>query len=1239
MTFSRELRRLWEAAGDPTLKDVSGAVAERGRPAGIRVPGNFLARLSDWRSGRHLPREFEGLLLMTIAELLDRARARDAVAGVPDRVEAWEEVWRQARLAELTREVTCPYPGLAAYGPEATSRFFGRDRQIAAITALVDDALADGGGVVALVGVSGSGKSSLLAAGVRPALLGRGVRVVAMTPGDDPQHELARVLAETDAESGPLVVVIDQAEELFTAAPRAGTTAFLETLTSLTTARRAYPIAVVIGLRADFVGEWLSYPQLLDALNKRTHLLGAMSRADLREVITAPAAAVGVKVEPGLAERILAEFCGSSLDDYDAGALPLLNHALATLWVHRSGNRLTLKAFEKSGGVFGMLDDAAEQLWGSLEPDVQVEVRRLLPRLVHLDESGRSTRLFRPRAELLAGAGDRLPQRTGALDALLQSRLLTVDADDRVSFTHEIVMRVWTRLRGWIDDNRADLLGRQQLEAAAAEWDRAERDRSLLLRGPSLARAHQSCHTGDVSPAVTVYVERSDQSELRGTRRRRMAVVAISVAAVLGLLLSVFAIQLRGQAINERTAAEYARLTAEADRLRSSDPTTSARLTQLALQLDPSDVNRSRLVATANLPLAIPLQAQGGAVYSVAISPDGRQVAGTGSDGAARIWPIDQPESDPLQLRGHSAFLTSVAWSPDGKRLATTSDDGTARIWTDPGSAEAPIVLMGHDGRVVYAAWSPDGGRLVTAGMDSTVRVWDTHNGAQLAELDGHTADVRAVAWSPDGSTIASGSTDRTARLWDGESYAARGVLTGYRDTVHALDFRADSTVLATGSDDATVVLYDVAHPDSPRQLGAPITAHTAPVWSVAFAPDGSRLVSASLDGTARVWSVADPAVPVQVGATLAGAANSLFSTDFSPDGRRVVTSGADGRILIWTLPGTDLAGHTGRVIAPAIVGDRMVTGGSGGMLRVWDLTDRIRPRGVGAGETTGGARIDQVSLSANGRLAAAATGTSEVQIFPLAADGAVGRGVVLGVQTQDQQHALFAPSGSLLVTGARDDSFQFWRVAPDGAATRVGEPLVHDDGGTWATAAAWSPDGTRLVTAGSSGTLNVWNVADPAHPSRIATASGEPGGGVDAVAWSSDGVIAAGGDGGVIQLWRVGDGVLEQVATARQERGGTVRSLAFSADGARLVSAGDGQTLMVWSVEPNALLPWGEPIGPAGAGRWYAAVTGDGAAVAVGGDHGALTVVLLDAAHADQRINAASLPLTAEERARFGIR
>jgi len=1233
--FSGELRRLFSAAGDPTLKSVSDAVIARSRDAGVTVRGSMISRLSDWRSGKHLPRDFDGPLRLVIIELLDRAAKRDAVGDLPTRLSSWQSLWRQAQEqahTEASAHIDCPYPGLAPYRLADADHYFGRGADVAEVAGLVFAAVRRGGGMVSVVGVSGSGKSSLLAAGVTPRLLARGLTVATMEPGEDPGAQLDRILAEDGGAATALVLIVDQAEEVATVADPEQAERFLTRLGAVTAGDGPVPVVALIGLRADFVGDWLSYPQLLGSLNRASHMLGAMSRTELTEAITGPAAAVGVKFESGLTERLVAELAGPGSGDYDAGALPLLSHALATLWEHRNGNQLTVAAYDAAGGVRGALNDTAEQVWLQLTPQQQTVGRRMLLRLVHLGDRTRDARVARPREELLAGDAQTRADRGAVLDALQTARLVTVDADDRVGLTHEVLIGAWTRLRSWVDDDRAGLLEAQRLEAAAEEWSAAGRDPSLLLRGSRLTLAERAASAGEVSDLAAEFVVAGEATARRSSRLRSAAVIALAAITVVALLLSLAAYQARSRAQNEQRSAELGRLGAESDRLQLSSPTVSARLALLAAHLDPSDENRSRLVVAENLPLAAPLGRASGAVYSIDVDSGGRRVAAAGSDGALRIWPLNPPrrgETDPLVLPGHQSFVTSVHWSPDGSRLASTSDDGTVGIWDRLEPGARPRLLRGHEGRVVFSAWSPDGRRLATAGMDRTVRVWDTATGRQLAVLTGHTGDVRAVDWSPDGRLIASGASDSTARLFSAGDYRQVGVISGHTDLVHAVAFSPDGRLLATGSDDSTVRLWDVSAPAEPHPVGLPLTRHTGPVWSVEFSADGRRLISASVDGTARLWSVVDPATVVQVGPTLQGAASSLFSAAFTPDGRGVVTAGADGVIRRWSPPPTVLEGHSGRVIAPAVVGDRMLTGSSDGSLSLWDMRRADTPQSLDQTRSAGRARIEQVSLSADEQLAAAATGAGTVEIRAVAADGRFAAPETVRVSALDQHRALFAPTGRLLLTSGRDDEVRLWSVADDGSVRARGPAMVHDRG-HWCTAAAWSPDGTTVVTGGANGRLAVWNVRDPDHPQRLAVSGERHAGTVNTIAVSQDGrTVASGGDDGELRLWSIESGELRPIGVYRHERGSTVRTLTFADDGRRLVSAGDGQSLLVWnSSDPAHIGPIGAAIGVAGAGRWYADTVADGSVVITGGDYGSLIVNPLNPDYARDRICGSTAPL-----------
>jgi transcriptional regulator with XRE-family HTH domain len=445
----------------------------------------------------------------------------------------------------------CPYPGLAAFGPDQAQWFFGREQAISDLVSQLDERLA-GGGVLAVVAASGTGKSSLLAAGLIPALArgavpgSRDWPVVLSTPGAHPLATLAQRVAERTgaaqaaavagdpdrfvgfltaalsaydpgkpgetSSSARVVLIVDQFEETFTECRSESERQVF--ITALGAAARSAVALVVLGVRADFYGQCLAYPVLLSALASPV-ALGPMSAEQLRAVITRPAQAEGLTLEPGLVELLLrdlgvAEDAAAEAAGYDPGALPLLAHALRATWRHREGQTLTVAGYWRTGGIRQALATTAEHAYTRLSQVERQIARHVLLRLVNIsDQGGGDTRRRSSRARLLEALP---PDSATTLDAVLrafgQARLLTFDTAS-VEITHEALLRAWPRLRQWIDTDRAGNLTRQELEDAAAVWHREGRDPAGLYRGGRLETARtwaaQTSHEGDLSPTAAAF--------------------------------------------------------------------------------------------------------------------------------------------------------------------------------------------------------------------------------------------------------------------------------------------------------------------------------------------------------------------------------------------------------------------------------------------------------------------------------------------------------------------------------------------------------------------------------------------------------------------------------------------------------------------------------------------------------------------------------------------------------------
>ncbi|MFB7503326.1 nSTAND1 domain-containing NTPase [Streptomyces broussonetiae] len=1323
--FAERLALLYKEAGNPPLKSVAEAVVrlqrvdERGRP--VRVSAQ---RISDWRRARNVPAQFAALaaVLHILIPEARRLRPGPISTGLYD-LAHWQRLWecaladpvgdRPAPPAEENRRppaqtppVTggvCPYRGLSPYRQEDARWFFGRERSTSALVAQLRAAERTGG-LVMLVGASGAGKSSLLNAGLVPAVRGGALGggrtgtpgpVLQLVPGADPLGELVRRIPElapvaaeareaereatrnpavpgsdtprlaraareavsvwarratptgteptestpsdgppaanraadsraadsraadnqaadsrfsgnrfsgnraSDGEPSPdtrPVVIVDQFEEAFTLCPdEADRRTFLQLLHAACTPPAGgdgpAPVVVVLGIRADFYEQCLGYPELADALQHRHMVLGPLTSAELREAVTGPAKAVGLELEPGLAELIVREV---SVDGprgaHDAGVLPLLSHALLATWQRRKAGRLTLAGYRAAGGIQGAVAATAERAWSGLDPAARTAARLLLLRLVRLGEDTQATRRRGTRRQLAEESAD--PGKTEeSLEALVRARLVTLDADT-VEITHEALLHAWPRLRHWIDDNRNDHLLRQRLEEDGRAWEDSDRDNSLLYRGSRLEQARSWARS-----AGDTFLTRSAVEFLAASVRLRRRSVWLSRAAVAALV--VLALVAGGSAViarQQRDDAVFEQVLAEADRVQHTDPSLAAQLALVAHRLRPDDEGTySRLISIVNAPLATPLSGHTGAVYLTSYSPDGKTLATASYDRTVRLWNVADPSRPkPLgrPLTGHTSWVSSAVFSPDGHTLASAGDDGTIRLWdvTDPAHPTAVgRPLTGHTGTIYLVAFSPDGRTLASAGEDHTVRLWDVadpHRAKQLKVLGGHTAAVRSVAFSPDGRTLAAGGDDETIRLWNTADprrpEPLPAVLKGHTDIVHSVAFSPDGHTLASGSADDTIRLWDLSDLAHPAQLGSPLTGHTGPIWSVAFSPDGGRLAAASADSTASLWNVSDPSSPSQIGEPLEGSSGEMYALGFSPDGRTLATGSGDSKVRLWSIPTSDMIGHSAAFRQD---GRMLATAARDGRVRLWNVARADRPKPLSTPFMPADSGQRDLRFSPDGRTLAVLTGARRIYLWNVA-DPAhpVIAGPLLHLATRfmGPDALAFSPDGRTLATAWDDHTLRLWNVTDPAHPAPLGKPVTGFRG--YVNALAFSPDGRTLASGSADSTIRLWRVTAPAHPVPLGRPLTEHSGPVNALAFTPDGhTLASGSDDDTVRLWNVTDpataSALGAPLTGHTE---AVTSLSFSQDGRTLASGGNDNTVRLWNVtRPASATPIGQSMSP----------------------------------------------------------
>ncbi|AKG20688.1 nSTAND1 domain-containing NTPase [Calothrix sp. 336/3] len=1058
----------------------------------------------------------------------------------------------------------CPYMGLSAFSEADSQYFYGREtltQQI--IHHLTHHSL------TAVIGASGSGKSSLIQAGVIPQLRhGKQIPhsqewfIATMRPGATPLVELAKVLPASSSLlegfiyqgvesfvywlrslSYPVVLLfIDQFEELFTLCPAPEREKFIQLLLGI----REYAgdrCKIIITLRADFIASCLEFADLATVLQTTNILVSpTLTLDDYRRVIINPSQQVGLRVEPELVEVLLRELNSSP------GDLPLLEFVLEQLWQNRVEGELTLQVYqEKLGGLQGTLELSCQQVYGNLEREIQDCAKWIFLSLTQLGEGTEDTRRRVYKSELIV---TKYPQQLveQTLNILTAAKLIVMNVETTtigsekgeetanstiipsnitVEVAHEILIRHWSTLRWWLEENRSRLRSQRQIAQAAQLWYQHQEQPDFLLQGVRLAEAEDIYikYTDELSQDVQQYIaaclaQRKQQQFLEKQRLKQAqrAVVALSIFGVVAVSSGGLAYWQSREAVLREIQA-----------LNSS--------------------------AQANLLSHQQLEAL---LTSVRAAHQLKRVISTPQNIQSSTINILQRNLNNIQeknrILAHDANITSIDISSNGQNIASASDDGTWKLWTHHGKLIQKITA--HQAPIKSLSFSPDGEMVATASFDKTVKLWRVRDGSLLRSFTGHQAEVLSVAWSRDGQFLASSGADNLIQIWQPDNGNLVKTITTQSAIINSITFSPDSQTIAAANSNQTLTIWRVKD----GNLIKTIPAHSGEVYTIAFSPDGQTLASGSADKTIKIWQVRDS----KLIHTFTAHSAEVKSVNFSPDGQSLVSGSLDSTIKVWNLAdGTLLENFSGHSIGIFSVkffpnGQNIISGSADKTIRIWQRNNPLQKTLTGhTGE------IFSVNFHPQGNLLATGSSDTNIKLWNIPAGNL--RQTLLGYQKSIYGHSspiystVFSPQGDILASASKDYYIKLWRVA-DGYMIKTLQG--HEDS---VNSLSFSPDGKFLASGSDDQTVKIWQVYQHTlvktfrgHNNQVLTVSFHPQGHL----------LASGSRDNTIKIWRVADGKLLQTLTGHSN---TVNGVVFHPQGKILASASSDKTVKLWYLEDIA--------------------------------------------------------------------
>ena len=1102
---------------------------------------------------------------------------------------------QQGTIGMKTGEEACPFRGLNAFQEEDRRFFFGRDSLTQRLIQHLEDHR-----FLAVLGPSGSGKSSLVRAGLIPDLRESGYVIAVFTPTARPLEELAfvlRTMGGPDASIGSsdqilrqlrqndqmlheytlklgaerVFLVIDQFEEFFTLAEdRVACECFLSNL-FYAVEHSASPVSIVLTMRSDFMGKCASWPDLNSFVSEHLVQVEPMNRQELRQAIEEPARLAGLFFQTGLVTRILEDISS------EPGELPLLQHALLELYQYRTDNVLNFEVYNKIGGIEGALTRRADAEYAKLDEREQ-EVLRLMfvLCLVQTTEGADDTRRAATLAEIMAVDKDHQTV-ASLLQRWTEARLLTVRGDesrgvDLVEVAHEALIRRWSRIRTWMAEDRETARLVNRLRQEAKTWSQSGRNPDLLPRGAHLVQLTElyqkkASNLGVLEmDFVNAGRETRDRQKREREKQRKKELKTAQALAfrsrIIALITFVGLVTFGFLAwkLNEKEKETH-RLLADSywresrTAWNNKDFPMAVHLTAEALNVLPASFPNKSLLYHYHLlmedaPWPLFTHRHDDYVAGAVFNHQNTRILSWSFDHSLRLWDAATGRSLGEPMR-HEDKVWGAVFSHDDSRILSWSFDGTLRLWDTLGRPLGPP--MRHEDKVWGAVFSGDDAKALSWSFDHTLRLWDTATGQLLGSPMAHGNTVVGAVFGREDSRILSWSKDGTLTIWDGSDSDALGATFFHGDWVLGAAFNHDESLVLSWGKNGSLRLWDRVR----GKAHAPEMRHDAWVQGAGFSPDNRRVLSWSDDHSVRQWDVVTGSLFGQIMVH----EDKVVGATYNHDGRLILSWSDDQTVRLWDAETGQRVGpfmkHGGKVLGAVFSpdDDYILSWAFDKTLRLWETaTGRMAGPSLSYGEITLGA-----AFADDGRRVLSWGYDKSVRLWRIAAP----RDRLILRHADQVASAAFTRDGSRILSCSDDKTVRVWDAF---SGRQLGAAMTHGDK-VWG--AVFDRGERRILSWGRDRTVRLWDAATQNQIGAAMTHGDLVRGAVfdqreeRILSWSNDGSA---------RLW---DATTHQQLGPSMNHDGAVRGAVLDRAERRILTWSNDRTIRFWRIET------GQQIGP----------------------------------------------------------